>query len=297
MTKLTKAFADFRTHLWFVGSLLAALLIVLNAVDDNSSGTVKRDDEIAIEFVHAAETVVAEAEAAAPATPEALSGAVCLDYTPAKPCACDEVSPVTNQCAPGGFFADIGTEITRDHPLYADDPPAHDPSHDSRPLARDIPWSPSEVDGGVLATVRAAKKFYPTHDDLLQAHDASWLKNARPVLANNAGTTISKAAFLEVLPHIPFANARYVATATDDTPKYECLDYANDFKAFTVALGIYPSGQVFDFQGGHSYSAVLVFNEADAKFDLLVIEPQGNVIVRQAYPDRHYTGTGEVWYY
>ena len=191
----------------------------------------------------------------------------------------------------------IGTEIKRDHPLYADDPPKHDPSHDSRPLARDIPWSPSEVEGGVLGTVRGAKKYYPTRQNLLTAHEESWLRSAKPVLANSAGTTISKAAFLEILPHIPFARARYVATATGDIPKFECLDYSQAFKAFMVALGVYPTGQVYDFNGEHSYSNLLVFDEEASKYVILVIEPQGNIIVPRAFPGRHYTGTGEVWYY
>ena len=191
----------------------------------------------------------------------------------------------------------IGTEITRDHPIHGDDPPKHDPSHDSRPLARDIEWSPAHGRYPVLPIVRAAKKFYPTHDDLTKAHNASWLRQARPVLANGQGTTISKAAFLEVLPHIPFAQARYVAAATADTPKWECLDYADAAKAWTLAVGIYPSGQVYDFAGGHSYSNVLVFNEAANAYEIVVYEPQANVVVPRAFPAHHYTGQGMVWYY
>ena len=144
----------------------------------------------------------------------------------------------------------------------------------------------------------AAKKYFPdTNNDLLPAHRRSWIGQATPQALNNAGTTISKAAFLELLPHIPFAKARYVATATPTTPKFECLDYADAFKAFAVAIGIYPTGFVLDFKGGHSYNTVLVFNEFAREYELLVVEPQGNVVVPRAYPAHHYTGSGVVLYY
>ena len=190
----------------------------------------------------------------------------------------------------------IGTEITSDHPVYGDDPPAHDPSHDSRTLARDV-MRYGIVDSSSIAIMKSAKKFYPTQSDLLTAHRASWIGHATPRLLNSAGTTIGRRAFLELLRESPTARMRYVAKATDDVPKWECLDYADAFKAWAIALGIYPLGYVLDYQGGHSYNTALVYDEDDKQYDLLVIEPQGNVVVPKAYPERHYTGTGEVQYY
>lgn len=214
---------------------------------------------------------------------------------------------VTGDCdTPAGLFFDggcryhIGAKIEADHPVWRDidTPPPHDPRQDDRPLARDITWSPNAVDGGVLGTVKGARKYYPsTNDDLLPAHRRSWISGATPQSLNDAGTTISKSAFLELLPHSPTARMRYVAKATDGTPKWECLDYAKTFWAWMIAVGIYPTGFVLDFQGGHSYNTVLVYDEGISAYEVLVIEPQGNIIVPRAYPEHHYTGTGVVMYY
>ena len=194
----------------------------------------------------------------------------------------------------------IGRKIEVDHPVWqdVDAPPPHDPSGDTRPLARDVIWSPSQVKGGVLGTVSGARKFFPdVEQDLLPAHRRSWIGGAQPQSLNNAGTTISKSAFLELLPHSPTAKMRYVATASSHTPKWECLDYAKTFWAWMIAIGIYPTGFVLDYKGGHSYNTVLVYDEDIKAYEVLVIEPQGNIVVPRAYPAHHYTGTGIVLYY
>ena len=190
----------------------------------------------------------------------------------------------------------IGAEITADHPLYGDSPPRHDPSHDSRALARDV-LRYGIVDSSARAVIESARKYYPTVRDLLTAHRASWIGTAVAKPLNDAGTTIGRDAFLELLRESPTAKMRYVANATDDVPKWECLDYADCFKAWAIAVGIYPIGYVLDYKGGHSYNTALVYHEDDGQYEVIVIEPQGNVVVPKAYPARHYTGTGEVLYY
>ena len=73
-------------------------------------------------------------------------------------------------------------------------------------------------------------------------------------------------------------------------PKWECLDYAKLWWSWAIALGIYPAGIVLDITGHHCYCSACVFDEEINDYELLVVEPQGNVIVPKAYPAHHYTG-------
>ena len=194
----------------------------------------------------------------------------------------------------------FGTEIKRDHPLHADSPPPHDPSHPSRPLAKDVPWSPAEIEGNVLSKVRNARKYFPSREQVIDAHRRSPWRNTQLRLLNNKGTTLDTATFADIVKYAPFAMMRYVAVASSLIPKWECLDFAKGFWTWCIAIGIYPAFFILDFQGGHSYNGVclrdlsVLDDDAVNAYVLKVYEPQANVEVKRLYPEAHYTGTGEM---
>ena len=208
------------------------------------------------------------------------------------------IAEIAEALEPDATPVSYSYEVPRNHPIYdgVDNPPAHDPSHDSRPQARDVLWQEGASYGKAKSIVDNAQKYTPSVQDVAEAHSRSWIREARPEFLNNAGATISKADFLELLRYSPTAEARYVAQyqpATDDSEavyKWECLDYASAMKSWLVSLGIYSVGFVLDLTGHHSYNTVVVFDTDVNLYVELVVEPQGNVVVPRAYPQHHYVG-------
>ena len=143
----------------------------------------------------------------------------------------------------------------------------------------------------------AAVKYCPKVRDVAEAHERSWISAAKPEFLNNAGITISKKDFLKLLRYSPTGSCRYVAETNQINGvwvyKFECLDYASAFKSRLVSLGIYPVGFVLDLTGHHSYNTVIVYDTDIHMFVELVIEPQANVVVPQAYPAHHYVGDSQ----
>lgn len=110
------------------------------------------------------------------------------------------------------------------------------------------------------------------------------------MLLNDGGTTYEEGVFRQLLPLCPAALGRYVAEATDDDPKRECLDFSREAVAWFVAVGIYVVGWVLDETAHHSYLVAQYFSERLGRYKQDVVEPQLNVVVPRAYPAHHYVG-------
>ena len=169
-------------------------------------------------------------------------------------------------------------------------PPQHDnPNHDTRPLAWEVMTSAHPVPDAVMSAIDNSLEQI-TGRDIAQAHTESWISGFQLAEYDQSFITISEEAFDMFLPYIPSRLIRYVV------PDWECRDYADYAKTYSVASGWNAVAKTLDYGEHHSYCAATVRGR-NGKLIEKPWEPQAGIVIPRAYPAHHYGGkVGEVQY-
>lgn len=179
-------------------------------------------------------------------------------------------------------------------------PPDHDKHIDGRPLA-EWAWSAGyDIPHGLMNALLSSLRTV-TNQQISEALSKTWASGLEPQFFDAKGDAPKLSALLAVLPYLPSKNARYVTPDATEPPRgNECRDYAIRMKSDLVAIGVTACAMTLDYAGHHSYNLVAADDDVFLKTNDLVVvglEPQANVLVRQAFPEHGYTGCGRSdWY-
>ena len=273
-----------------ITTALGIAVVVLTALSTQLSGQLQEYDEKLLRLVEAVEKIDKD-------IPDSLDSAVCLDYQPAKQCACDDVSPITNECDPGGFFdtarALQGQRINPDNHLET---MALD-AEDTRPPI--VEFVEPVFDPEIVDHLNA-NLHWVTGQQVAQAiADSPW-SHEHEIPEDVGFWALDDDLLNENILRITTKDIAYTLCDEHNSQRgkgcFVCRNYKTEFLSQYARLtGSDSAGGVLDLQGHHAYNATISVKMVDGEVSQMLYriwEPQCSCEVKEPNLARHYSGTG-----